>query len=312
MTQLDATRIHDFIVDYFSLDELKTLCFKLGIKFDNLGGDALDGKARELVLLMERQTQLKRLEKMLVRVRPEAYQQRFGYFIHEKTGIELIRIPAGPFLYGSADSDEVAIDDVKPQRMVNLREYWISRYPVTNAQYKRFLDANPDHSVPFVDDYYSKPYNWNEMQRSYPADKAEHPVVLVTWFGAKAFCDWAGLWLPSEEQWEKAARGSDGRIWPWNNELPTADHCNFNRNVGGTTPVGTYSPKADSPYGCADMAGNVWEWTDSRRDNSERWRMLRGGSWGEASENCRCARRIWYPPDYPFLHFGFRVLDSSS
>jgi formylglycine-generating enzyme required for sulfatase activity len=220
--------------------------------------------------------------------------------IHEKTGIELIRIPAGPFLYG---------DD---KRKIELPEYWIGRAPVTNAQYKRFLDANPDHPVPFFDNDWAKPYNWDAKRRMYSPDKAEHPVVLVNWHDAKAFCDWAGLALPSEEQWEKAARGTDGRKWPWSDEPPTKNHCNFGKNVGSTTAVGNYSPQGDSPYGCADMAGNVWEWAESLYPEGEPWRVLRGGSWWAEGEGCRCALRNWYDPLSWNVDGGFRVLVAPS
>ncbi len=99
---------------------------------------------------------------------------------------------------------------------------------------------------------------------SHIPDKADHPVVTVSWHDAQAFCKWAGVLLPTEAEWEKAARGTDGRMWPWGNDKPTKDHCNFNGNVGDTTPAGSY-PKGVSPYGCLDMAGNVWEWTSSLR-----------------------------------------------
>ena len=169
--------------------------------------------------------------------------------------------------------------------------------PVTNAQYKRFLDANPNHRVPL---------NWDTMSRDYSANKADHPVIQVSWQDTKAFCDWAGLALPTEEQWEKAARGTDGRIWPWGNEPPTAEHCNFNANVGDTTPVGQYSPKGDSPYGCADMAGNVWEWTASWYDRTLGGRVLRGGSWYYNQELVRVSIRVNYTPNLADYNIGFR------
>jgi formylglycine-generating enzyme required for sulfatase activity len=219
-----------------------------------------------------------------------------------------VRIPAGPFLFGSSDADVMAYGDEKPQRTIDLPEYWIGRYPVTNAQYKRFLDAKPGHRVPFVDADWAKAYNWDEKARTYPAGKDDHPVVLVSWDDAKAFCDWAGLALPSEEQWEKAARGADGRLWPWGNEDPTAAHCNFNRNVDTTTPAAQYSPKGDSPYGCADMAGNVWEWTESWYDEAKTRRVVRGGSWLSSRNLARAAYRYSsHPVDRPSL-LGFRVV----
>ena len=215
---------------------------------------------------------------------------------HEKTGIELIRIPAGPFLYGDEKRD------------IELPEYWIGRFPVTNSQYIRFLEKNPHYNIPYVNEDWAKPYNWDEKRRSFPADKADHPVVLVSWDDSKAFSDWAGLVLPSEEEWEKAARGTDGRIWPWGNEKPTASYCNFNNNVKSTTPVGKYSPKGDSPYGCADMTGNVWEWTESWYDNTRARRVVRGGSWFNSQGFARAASRYYYLPLYRGGLVGFRVV----
>jgi formylglycine-generating enzyme required for sulfatase activity len=224
--------------------------------------------------------------------------------IDEKTGIELIRIPAGPFLYGSTDVDTKARDNEKPQRMIDLPEYWIGRYPVTNEQFARFVAAT-GHKTTAEREGFGWAWtgsNWDQIKHAYwrhPGGpkttiegKDNHPVVQVSWDDAQAFCDWAGLALPSEEEWEKAARGSDGRVWPWGNEAPTDQHGNFNGNVGATTPVGEYSPKGDSPYGCADMAGNVWEWTDSWYDATAARRVLRGGSWHGSQYLARAAYRL--------------------
>lgn len=298
MTQPDATQLHDFIVDYFSLDELKTLCFKLGVEFDDLGGDGRVGKARELVLLMKRQTRLSRLDGLLLRARPEAYGRFFGRRIHEKTGIELIRIPAGSFIYGEGND----------QKRVTLLEYWIGRAPVTNAQYKRFLDANPGQFRTYGTSGVW-PFNWETEPGTYPVDEADHPVVMLLLDGAQAFCKWAGLTLPTEEQWEKAARGMDGRMWPWGNELPTVEHCNFKRNVGGTTSVGRYSPRGDSPYGCVDMSGNISEWTTSSPSYSSKIYIRRGGSWVNSESDIRSSARD--DSDTVFIHnliYGFRVV----
>lgn len=215
--------------------------------------------------------------------------------IHEKTGIELIRIPGGSFLYGGG------------KRQIDLPEYWIGRYPVTNAQYKRFLDANPQQRIPYWDTDWARPYNWDEKRRSYPADKTDHPVVLVSWHDAKAFCEWAGLLLPTEEQWEKAARGTGGREWPWGNEWVEHRANTSEAGIKDTTPVGKYSPQGDSPSGCADMAGNVWEWTDSWYDETQRGRVLRGGSWLSNQWFARVSVRRYGTPGLAYYNYGFRV-----
>jgi len=221
--------------------------------------------------------------------------------IHEKTGMELIRISAGLFLFGSADSDNMSNRDEKPQRAIDLQEYWIGHYPVTNAQFNRFVLATRYRTIAELEGSSAWSYRaWVEgADWRHPLGpdssiegKENHPVVQISWHDSIAFCDWAGLSLPTEEQWEKAARGIDGRIWPWGNEAPTTEHCNFKRNVGDTTPVGAYSPIGDSPYGCADMAGNVWEWTGSWLINGGT-RILRGGSWVNQGHSIRTAGRSY-------------------
>ena len=112
--------------------------------------------------------------------------------------------------------------------------------------------------------------------------------------------------LPAEEQWEKAARGTDGRLWPWGNEPPTAEHCNFNANVFDTTPVGRYSPQGDSPYGCVDMAGNILEWTESWFDLTQGGRVLRGGSWNYNEGVARVSIRNNNSPGNANDEIGFR------
>lgn len=160
---------------------------------------------------------------------------------------------------------------------------------------------------------------------------ANHPIVQVSWKDAKAFCDWAGLELPTEKEWEKAARGSDGRFHPWGNERPTPDHGNFKIssldrtltqtlfpdeqpkasqvNIKGvvdpnTTPVGSY-PRGNSPYGCADMAGNVREWTAT---SAEAKRVLCGTSWQSSHLTEGATNRFSEPPVSRRDDIGFRVV----
>lgn len=243
---------------------------------------------------------------------------------------EMVRIPAGPFLMGSdKNKDKKAYDDELPQHMLELPEYWIGKYPVTNRQYQVFIQESN----------YRPPPNWDGDQ--YPEGKADHPVVHVTWHDALAYCDWLRektgkpYTLPSEAEWEKAARGPDGRIYPWGNIWDPA-RCNSKKGgVGGTTSVGQYSPQGDSPYGCADMAGNAREWTrslygrldsktlgvkdrfnypykfDDGRENlkaTDDWiRVLRGGSFNSNDWGMRAAVRHRLNPYSRNGNGGFRL-----
>jgi len=204
--------------------------------------------------------------------------------------MELVYVPAGDFLMGSTDDDPDAAHGEVPQHPVYLDGYWIDKTEVTNAMFARFVDATGYDA---------------RIWRNAASGKSDHPVVLVNWHDASAYCEWAGRKLPTEAQWEKAARGTDGRRYPWGNGAPAASRSNFDDNVGGTTPVGSY-PAGASPYGAMDMAGNVLEWvadwyngeyyTVSPRENptgpaTGQDRLLRGGScyndaWGLRS-SCR-------------------------
>ncbi|MCA9999969.1 MAG: SUMF1/EgtB/PvdO family nonheme iron enzyme, partial [Anaerolineales bacterium] len=214
-------------------------------------------------------------------------------YVDAKTGLEMIYIPPGPFLYG----------ENKEKR--ELPGYWISKTPVTNAVYKRFLDANPQHLVPKAVLDVEKPYAWDEQERTFPAEKTDHPVVLVSWYDAMAFAEWVGMVLPTEEQWEKAARGIDGRDYPWG---VWREGCANTRETGilGTTPVGRYSPQGDSPYGCVDMCGNVWDWTATQHELGG-W-VLRGGSWGDNHEFALLWNFSGYLADGSIEDIGFRLV----
>lgn len=253
----------------------------------------------------------------------DAMQERF--FLHGK---EYVYIPPGPFHMGSTDARVSNLNEADssqafnvelPAHEIDLPGYFISRSPVTQSDYAAFVAAT-GRAVPFLDDEYSRPYNWDRERRAHPEGRAEHPVVLVSWYDAQAYCQWLGGRLPSEAEWEKAGRGTDRRDWPWGNVWQPG-RCNCSEaNLGGTTPVGRFSPAGDSPCGAMDMAGNVWEWCnslyapypydarDGREDSAaEGGRTLRGGAFGLSRQKVRCAFRNRASPDDRGFTIGFRV-----
>ncbi len=184
---------------------------------------------------------------------------------HARDGSPMVLVPAGAFLMGLPERNLLAQDHEKPQREVHLSAYWIDVYPVTNARFALFLSKN-GYEEP---QWWSKEgWAWKTQRRIHrPAmwgqpgwDGPDQPAAGVSWYEADAYARWAGRRLPTDAEWEKAARGCDGRCYPWGDNWPTADLANFNLYVGRTTPVGLY-PNGISPYGCHDMAGNVNNWT---------------------------------------------------
>lgn len=257
---------------------------------------------------------------------------------HERMG--MVPIPAGEFLMGSTDKDGDAKDDEKPQHKIYLSDYFIERTPVTNAAFRRFMEAggyiNSMYWKEAIDakrwqDGIFKDYSGERSEPAYWADSKWNgdgqPVVGITWYEAVAYARWAGKRLPTEAEWEKAARGTDGRIYPWGNEWDETLANTKETGLGQTTPVGQYSPDGDSPYGMVDMAGNVFEWCSSRyagypyeaNDGREDFsggdraiRVLRGGSWANAAEGVRCARRNRYSPYLRDYYYGFRCSYATS
>jgi len=226
---------------------------------------------------------------------PHGYSRQPTFRIHPETQMALAHVPAGEFQYGPE------------RRPARTAAYWIGRYQVTNAEYKRFLDENPHHPAPHVAADWAAPYNWDAQRRDYPPGKATHPVVLVRWSDAQAFCQWAGLRLATEEEWEKAARGSDGRQYPWGDEPPSVEVCNCDHATLGTSPTGSYSPQGDSPFGCGDMAGNVAEWT-SAAGGSDDVRVVRGGAWPFAPEDNKVTYRLEAQAERLTPYIGFRAV----
>ena len=267
-----------------------------------------------------------------------------------------VTVPAGEFLMGSdRKTDKWANDDELPQHSLYLPKYQIARVPVTVAQFAAFVQATGYRTTAEIA---GSATVWEEMimvhldlegaDWSYPRGRRSsveqiqaHPVTCVSWYDAQQFCRWAGVRLPTGAEWEKAARGTDGRIYPWGDHPPTTDLVDadevdaavdydeneeYTNDGRGTTPVDCH-PEGASPYGLLDMAGNVWEWTssklgdypyhpsDGRESLSGReLRTMRGGSWNNSSLDygldfgVRCAVRLANHPDCCIDDLGFRVV----
>jgi formylglycine-generating enzyme required for sulfatase activity len=275
-----------------------------------LGAAALLGRESNLVVVSDR---------------PELGQER----THEPDGSRLVWVPPG--LYWQGDERTWPGDPKTPyswegpEHQVLLEGFWIGKFPVTYAQYRRFLAATG----------HREPESWNDSR----FNGAEQPVIGVDWQDTQAYCRWAGLDLPSEAQWEAAARGVDKRRFPWGDGPdPTERHANFDGNLGRTSPVGAY-PAGAGPFGTHDQAGNVWEWcrdvfsveayrgrvvdkwsglstnvnsqrpvVDKSVDLSTALRVFRGGSWAGRAWSLRAAYRARDVPSLRSRSLGFRVV----
>jgi serine/threonine-protein kinase len=189
-------------------------------------------------------------------------------------------VPGGPFLMGSTDEDLRASREEKPQRSVTVPDFWVDQTEVTNAQYARCVQAGSCETLPNTTSASRNAYYGNSEFDNYP-------VVYVSWNMAKAYCAWAGQRLPTEIEWEKAARGTKGDIYPWGNSAPSGVLLNYGGLNGDTTLVGKFLAGV-SPYGAFDMAGNVWEWTSLDANTAG---PTRGGSFLDDATNVRAAAR---------------------
>ena len=220
--------------------------------------------------------------------------------------VDMVLIPAGVFVMGSGRGG-----DESPAREVFCDAFYIDRCPTTNAEYAKFVEETG----------HPPPEHWARQGGSYLPGRDNHPVAYVCWFDARDYVTWARKRLPTEAEWEKAARGTDGRVYPWGNRF-NSQYCNTDESeYWDTTPVEAFSPDGDSPYGVTDMAGNVWEWVadwydrDAYAHASDRnprgpemgkTKVLRGGSWDFSANEARCAVRNHEYPGPRHGLIGFR------
>jgi formylglycine-generating enzyme required for sulfatase activity len=238
-------------------------------------------------------------------------------------GMTLVYVPKDLYLIGSLDTDTQAWINEKPQHPVNLSGFWMDKTEVTNAMYAKCVLAGVCPEKKKVMSYTRESYYGN-------VEFDEYPVIFVSWNDAQTYCAWAGRKLPTEAQWEAAARGPDGKKYPWGNANPNCNLLNFATRIdmkggksslctGDTTAVGKY-PKGASPFGLLDMAGNVWEWVadwnspnyvvEPRQDPTGpadgESRVIRGGYFFADSKYVRAAMRSWHEPGFTSNDLGFR------
>jgi formylglycine-generating enzyme required for sulfatase activity len=255
--------------------------------------------------------------------RPPVNAQAGETWVSPIDGMTMIYVPEGEFLMGSTDDNPDSENDEKPQRSIFLDSFWIDQTEVTNKMFASFmnrmgnqteegntwLDADSDYTR-----IVQQSGGWLQLY-----NYSDHPVVEVTWYGARSYCQWTGRRLPSEAEWEKAARGTDGRTYPWGEGIDCS-RANYSGCVGNTKPAGSY-PNGASPYGALDMAGNVTEWIADWYDGgyyhkspsenppgplTEGFKVIRGGSWVNGRESVRTANRGTLVLVTSFWSYGFR------
>jgi formylglycine-generating enzyme required for sulfatase activity len=224
----------------------------------------------------------------------------------------LAYVPAGVFEMGASEDDTAALRDERPQHSVNLGAFWIDQTEVTNGQYALCVEDG-ECRIPYSATSYTRnPYYG-------VSEYVDFPVVFVTWNDARDYCQWAGRRLPTEAEWEKAARGQEDRLYPWGAELD-CDLANFRDCLGDTAEAISF-PGGASTYGVLNMAGNVWEWVadwyyfayydfapfeNPTGPPSGAYRVIRGGSFNDDPIYLRTSSRYWYYPDNARFSVGFR------
>jgi formylglycine-generating enzyme required for sulfatase activity len=262
--------------------------------------EALDG-ANELGLNQEQQAFYQQLEAQLPGRRSTTFLDSL-----KPAETPMALVPAGEFTMGSTMSP-----DEMPVHRVDLNAFYMDKYHVTVGQYAKYLEATGMEAPP----------EWDIMNQT---QHQKRPVVNVSWFDAASYCKWAGKRLPTEAEWEKAARGTDGRLYPWGNEAPTRLHANFGKkqwaNHMALVPVGMFE-MGKSPYGIYDMAGNAWEWVNDWYDHDYykksptknpqgpakgKSKVVRGGNWLYVQEFLRSSFRFNAEPSGRQFGYGFR------
>ena len=259
---------------------------------------------------------------------PPGIVRSSGQYVCLKDDMPMVMVPGGEFVMGSAGG----CYDECPAHRVRLDPFLIDKHEVTNKQFERFIKSSGYHAQ-------------GPWRRGYGAGQADYPCRFVTWFDAKAYAAWAGRHLPSEAQWEMAARGARNYTYPWGMVFQPGLSQSGKEVSAGPAAVCSF-PKGESPYGCLDMAGNVWEWVNDWYDRyyyqsfktvainptgppdgaapEERFvktktaagnerstlKVIRGGGWSGSIDNARCARRMWGNPAYWLNDTGFRLAGS--
>jgi formylglycine-generating enzyme required for sulfatase activity len=364
MTRYQLKNIRQLITAVYSLEELRQLAFEeFREVYEDYNEARKSVLVRELLAYAERKGQLDRLLALTEAAAPAKYAEFAGKLILEPAEVDLPpepaaglppfrpfdplpaeierftlawpfelplhRVAAGEFLMGSnLAQDDTARDNEQPQHRVYLSDFYIGKYPVSNGQFATFIEATNYQA--------GEPWRgrgrWFLAGVTFPSGDKDHPATYISWHDAVAFCRWLSqesgytFRLPSEAEWEKAARGGQGRIYPWGNDWDYKRLNTLYSNLSGTTVPGRFSPQGDSPYGLADMAGNVWEWCADwfeetiYRQRTEpvvkdplgplqgARRVLRGGSWSGDRYVARAAFRYRYDPNGRRNDYGFRVV----
>ena len=260
--------------------------------------------------------------------------------VWQTDGAEMVRVPASEFVMGSEELG----DDERPVHRVHVDDFWIDRHEVTNERFARFVAATDYQTEAEARGWgwVWKGSEWGKVEGadwrcphgpdSSIEDRMAHPVVLVSWEDAESYCRWAGKRLPTEAEWEKAARGpaasstaldgsGRGRRYAWGDEFDSSWANTKESGRGDTAPVGSFSPRGDSPYGASDVTGNVWEWVADWYDSgyygqspsanpsgpiTGTYKVLRGGSWPFDEVYARTGFRYNVRPDYTYDFAGFR------